>query len=142
MVRASIIITIILAAFTPFQALAADNAVRVTIDGRVVDASGNTIAIPNTTDPRNTDYNKYYTSLDATGKPAKDSDFYIYSDPGAGYRRKDLPPVADSAVTSQLPQPDVKASVTNLGSTSEQINSDYSRPVYDDLKATGSAYGN
>ncbi len=83
MVKKSILFAIITLIATPSLA-EDDGIVRIRSDGKMIDAMGKIIAVPNIADKRNDDYKRYYQSLDAKGKPVAKSDYYIINDPLKG----------------------------------------------------------
>jgi len=127
----------------------ADTPVRIRTDGQIIDIEGNIIAVPNKDDPRNTDYEKYYSNLGPDGKPSGTSDFYIISDINAGYLRKEINPAADAPPPAANPPVQTAGTnnpVINPGHTILEIYDDPSIGVYDNVpffmgSVYDSAYG-
>lgn len=115
-----------------------DGIVRVRTDGRIIDANGKIIAVPNKADNRNTEEKKYYSYLNASGKPNGFSDFYLINDRWFGLKK--IPLNSNSPVYSNKNTP-VNASqqngmVTNYnqGNTSVTLKKSPEIPIYDSIE--------
>ena len=126
MVKISILMAIILLGAGEARA---DDIVRMRADGKMIDAGGNVIAIPATNDPQNTNFKKYYQSLDANGKPVATSDIYITSDPMKGLVKHTVneKPTAAAQKTAAA-----KDGTTTKYSGTQTLQKDPNAPIYND----------